>query len=71
MTSDIFKKWLLDIDNKMSQDKQKIILFVNNCTSRRSYVIYKVKICYNYIFFAEYNKQTPINGPDINRDINL
>lgn len=57
MTSDIFEKLLLD---KMSQDKQKIILFVGNCTGHPRTLFTKLKyvshIFYVFIFSTEYNK---------------
>jgi hypothetical protein len=33
MTSNIFEKWFLDIDSKMSYNKPKIILFMDNFTT--------------------------------------
>lgn len=33
MTSNIFEKWLIKIDKNMSQDKRKIILFIDKCTA--------------------------------------
>lgn len=39
MTSDIFEKWSLDIDKKISQDKQKIIIFADNSAAQpRTYL---------------------------------
>lgn len=54
MTSLIFEKWLLDIDQKMSQENRKIILFVDNCTARPRTL--STKICNACIFSPKYNK---------------
>jgi len=43
MTSEIFEKWLLDIDQKMSQENRKIILFVNSCTAHPRTLSTKLK----------------------------
>lgn len=31
MTSDIFEKWLIKLDNKFAHEKRKILMFVDNC----------------------------------------
>ncbi|XP_044586102.1 tigger transposable element-derived protein 6-like [Cotesia glomerata] len=33
MTSAIFRDWLIGIDKKMSKEKRKILLFIDNCTA--------------------------------------
>lgn len=33
MESDIFGKWLTDIDKEMTEEKKKILMFVDNCTA--------------------------------------
>lgn len=36
MTSDIFEKWLLDLDKKMYKENRTIVLFIDNCTAHKS-----------------------------------
>ena len=43
MTSLIFEKWLLDIDQKTSQENRKIILFLDNCTAHPRTLSTKLK----------------------------
>lgn len=43
ITSEIFEKWLFDIDEKISQEKRKLILFVDNCTAHHRTLSIKLK----------------------------
>ncbi|XP_025415698.1 tigger transposable element-derived protein 4-like [Sipha flava] len=66
MTSNIFEKWLLDIDRKMSLDKRKIILFVRNCTAHPRTLCLKLKSITLAYFPSNISKLQPMNQGIIN-----
>lgn len=43
MTSDIFEKWLSKFDKKITKDKRKIVLFVDNCPAHSPTIAKKLQ----------------------------
>ncbi|KAK3088454.1 hypothetical protein FSP39_019393 [Pinctada imbricata] len=44
MTSDIFQKWICDVNDQMRRKKRKIIMFLDNATSHRDLKLSHVKL---------------------------
>lgn len=36
MISDVYRRWLLQLDNKFSKENRKVLLFLDNCSGKNA-----------------------------------
>ncbi|KAJ8883238.1 hypothetical protein PR048_015078 [Dryococelus australis] len=44
MTCELFEKWLVKLDNKMSKQKREVLLFIDKCTLQKAILARNVKV---------------------------